>query len=113
MVFLHNRKDLNREYTQIGMAKPVDSVSQGNMFLKPIGGAVSLSHMTTPPWAVPWALHAAFLRLSPALDTFIQVLSTASSLKGIQPFQPPGARATKDSSLTPCPWSFLLSNIKI
>lgn len=47
--FLRNRKDLNREYTQIGMAKPVDSVSQENMFLKPIGGAVSLSHMATPP----------------------------------------------------------------
>lgn len=47
--FLRNRKDLNREYTQIGMAMPGDSVSQENMFLKPIGGAVSLSHMTTPP----------------------------------------------------------------
>lgn len=41
------------EYTQTGMAKPLDSVLQGNVFLKPIGStALSLSEMATPHFSV-------------------------------------------------------------
>lgn len=56
------------EYSQTGLAKPLGSELQGNVFLKPIGvTALSLSEIAllTSPWATMQTLHTAFLRCSP------------------------------------------------